>query len=116
MKISTKVVLLSGLVFPGIGHFVLKQRLRGAVLMATSLAAFAVILRIAIQRAMALIDKINSGQIAIDSGNITELVSNSVSTTDNSTVNISAMVLFACWLFGIIDSYRLGMIQEKKNL
>jgi len=116
MKISTKVVLLSGLVFPGIGHFVLKQRLRGSVLMVTALIASAIIVKIAVQRAMALIDKINSGQIAIDSGTITELVSNSVSTTDNSTVNLSAMVLVACWLFAIIDSYRLGMIQEKKNL
>ncbi len=84
--------------------------------MVTALMASAIIVKIAVQRAMALIDKINSGQIAIDSGTITELVSNSVSTTDNSTVNISAMVLFACWLFAIIDSYRLGMIQEKKNL
>ncbi len=84
--------------------------------MVTALMASAIIVKIAVQRAMALIDKINSGQIAIDSGTITELVSNSVSTTDNSTVNLSAMVLVACWLFAIIDSYRLGMIQEKKNL
>lgn len=107
--------MLSGLVFPGIGHFVLKQRLRGAVLMVTSLIAFAAILRIAIQRAMTIIDKVNSGEISIDTGTITQLASSSISTTDNSTVNIAVIVLLACWLFAIIDSYRLGIIQEKKN-
>ena len=84
--------------------------------MVTALIASAIIVKIAVQQAMALIDKINSGQITIDSGTITELVSNSISTTDNSTVNISTMVLVACWLFAIIVSYRLGLIQAKKNL
>jgi hypothetical protein len=43
MKKSSKAALLSGLIFPGIGHMVLKQYLRGSVLMFSALAAFSVI-------------------------------------------------------------------------
>jgi hypothetical protein len=44
---------------------------------------------------------------------ITELVSKSTSGADGSVLNIAAPVVVACWLIGIIDSYRLGIIQEK---
>ena len=54
MKRSSKAALLSGLIFPGIGHMVLKQYLRGSVL----------------------------------------------------------IILGACWLIGIIDSYRLGIAKD----
>ena len=39
MKKSNKATLLSGLIFPGAGHFLLKKHVIGAVLACTSLAA-----------------------------------------------------------------------------
>ncbi len=113
MKRSSKAALLSGLVFPGIGHMVLKQYLRGSVLMLSALVAFSVIVTRIIQRALTVIDGINSGDIPIDTGAIAELVSNSTTGADSFTENTAVIVLVACWLIGIIDSYRLGVAQEK---
>ena len=74
MMRSTKVALLSGLVFPGIGHMVLKQYLRGSVLMLSALIAFSVIVTRVFQRALTIVDRINSGDIPVETGAIAELV------------------------------------------
>ena len=104
--------MLSGLIFPGIGHIVLKQYLRGSVLMLFALVALSVIVTRIYQRALTIVDRINSGDIPVDTGAIAELVSNSTSGADSFIDNIAVIVLGACWLIGIIDSYRLGAAQE----
>ena len=113
MKGSSKAALLSGLIFPGIGHIILKQYLRGAVLILFSLAALSVIVTRAYQSALTIVDRINSGDIPIETGAIAELVSNSTGGADSLVESIAVIVLGACWLIGIIDSYRLGVAQEK---
>jgi len=113
MKRSSKAALLSGLVFPGIGHMVLKQYLRGSVLMFFALVALSVVVTRIFQRALTIVDRINSGDIPVDTGAIAEMVSNSTSGADSLIENIAVIVLVACWLIGIIDSYRLGVAQEK---
>jgi len=113
MTRSTKAALLSGLVFPGIGHMVLKQYLRGSVLMISALTASSVIVTVVIQRALTIVDRINSGDIPVETAAIAEMVSNSTNLADSLIENISVIVLGACWLIGIIDSYRLGIAQEK---
>jgi len=113
MKGSSKAALLSGLIFPGIGHIVLKQYLRGSVLMLFALIALSVIVTRIYQQALAIVDRINSGDIPVDTGAIAEMVANSTSGADSFMENIAVVVLGACWLIGIIDSYRLGVAQEK---
>jgi len=113
MKRSSKAALLSGLIFPGIGHIVLKQYLRGSVLMLFTLVALSVIVTRIYQRALSIVDRVNSGDIPIDTGAIAEMVSNSTSGADSFIENIALIVMGACWLIGVIDSYRLGVAQEK---
>ena len=81
--------------------------------MFSALIPLSVIVTVTIQRALTIVDSINSGEIPVETGAITELVSNAISSSDNLVVNISLVVVGTCWLIGIIDSYRLGITQEK---
>ena len=92
---------------------VLKQYLRGSVLMFFALVALSVVVTRIFQRALTIVDRINSGDIPVDTGAIAEMVSNSTSGADNFVENAALIVLGACWLVGIIDSYRLGVAQEE---
>ena len=114
MTRSIKAALLSGLIFPGVGHLVLRQYLRGAILMLSALIAVAVIVTNVITQALIVVDRINNGEIPAEVGTIAELVSKSASGAEGSLLNIAALVVGACWLIGIIDSYRVGIIQEKE--
>jgi hypothetical protein len=113
MKRSSKAALLSGIIFPGIGHMFLKEYLRGSVLMVSALLALSIIVTRVFQQALTIVDRINSGEIPVESGAIAEMVSNSTSGADGFIENTALIVLGICWLIGIIDSYRLGGTQEK---
>ncbi len=113
MTRSIKAALLSGLIFPGVGHMILKQYLRGSILILSALIGVSVIVTKAINQALTIVDKINTGEIPVEAGAITELVSKSSNGAEGSILNIAALIVGACWLIGIIDSYRLGIIQGK---
>ena len=116
MKKSSKAALLSGLIFPGIGHIFLKEYLRGSALVVLSLAALSVVVTIAYQHALLIVDRIISGDVSVEAGAIAQAVSNSTTAADSLVENAAVIVLVACWLTGTIDSYRLGAVQEKSDM
>lgn len=115
MKKSSKAALLSGLVFPGIGHIFLREYIRGSALVALSLAALSVVVTKAYQHAMLVVDQIVSGDVSMEAGAIAQAVSNSTNAADSLVENAAVIVLVACWLAGIIDCYRLGAMQEESD-
>lgn len=115
MKKSSKAALLSALIFPGVGHLVLKQYLRGSVLVLVAFAAFSVAVDRAYQRALTVVDRILAGDVPADTGSIADMVSSSTSGADSVIDNAAVIVLVACWLFAIIDSYRLGDAQDQED-
>lgn len=115
MTKASKAALLSGLVFPGAGHMWLQQYLRGWVLMLSALIASSLIIRNIFQHALTIVDRINSSDILANTGAIAEMVANSASHTNGLAENTAMIVLLACWLIGIIDSFRLGAAEEKRN-
>ena len=77
------------------------------------MAALSVIVTKAINQALTIIDRINSGEIPVEARAIIELASIPNSSAEDSILNIAAIVVGAVWIIGIVDSYRLGIIQEK---
>jgi len=108
MKKSAKAALLSGLVFPGVGHLYLGSRLRGLPLLAAALAALSVIVTIAYRNAQLIVDRILSGDVPMETGAVAQAISETTSAADSLANSIAVVVLVACWLAGIVDSYRLG--------
>jgi len=115
MTKPTKAALLSGLIFPGIGHVFLKHYLRGAILMLPALVALSAIIKVAFQQAQAIVDRVVSGEVPLETVAISKLVAESPNDSDSLMSSISVFVFVACWLIGIIDSYRIGAALEKQN-
>jgi hypothetical protein len=105
---SVKAVLFSALLFPGAGHLVLKRRARGLTLVLLTLAALGTVVTIAVQRAMTVVDEINTGAIALDTQSIESAVEASGSGSGDLLGNACMAILVVCWVIGVVDSYRLG--------
>jgi len=115
MKKPTKAALLSALVFPGVGHFFLKRYLSAAVLAGAAFVALYVLVSSAVDRALEIVDKIQRGEIQPDIAVITELVSKQPTGTEAQIINIATAVLIIAWLIGVVDSYRVGRLQERSD-
>ena len=113
MKKSMKAALLSAFVLPGAGHFYLKRYIPGVVLVGSSLVGIYYLISKTVERSLQIIEKIQSGDVQLDVTAITELVSKQPTGTEGQLLNLATIVIIICWLIGIIDSYRVGCVQDK---
>jgi len=111
VKKSTKAALLSAFVFPGVGHIYLKKYVAGILLAGVSFAAVYYVIAKTVEMAVEISEKIQSGDVPLDVGAITDLVSQQSGGADAKTLNIAMTALVICWLIGIVDSYRAGRVR-----
>jgi len=115
MKKSTKAVLLSALVFPGAGHLYLKRYLAGGTLAATSFACLYYLIANAVEKALAIVEQIQNGEVQMDPVAITELASRQPGGTEAFLLDVSTYAIIILWLFGIFDSYRRGRLSDNQQ-
>jgi len=112
MSKSLKAVLFSAFVFPGSGHLYLRKPVQGSLLVVVSIACITILLSVALEKAQQISDKILSGEIPLDVTRITEEITNHAATGGTQWADISTYLLLVCWLVSIVDSYRLGRLQD----
>ena len=113
MKNSLKGALLSGLVFPGLGQTILKHYKRGLVLMLAVSASMLVIIVKAVQQAVTILEKIEAQGGAIDMNTISKAATQASTTSDSLTFYLALLLIILCWIFSVVDAYRIG--KKKDN-
>ena len=108
-----KAALLSALVFPGAGHFFLKKHIAGIVLAGSTCASLYLLISNMMERVLQITEKIQHGQVQLDVAAITELISKQSTGNEAQLLNIATVVLIVSWLVGIVDSYIVGLKQDK---
>lgn len=114
MSKSVKALLLSAFVFPGAGHFYLKQFVRGVILSVISISCLSILVTNTVQIAQDISTKIETGEISLDITAIEETVAKEQE-NNSGLLDATTYLLGICWVFGIIDSFRLGKAQEKAD-
>ena len=113
MEKATKATLLSLLVFPGAGHFVLKKYVFAIVLAGTTVVSLYILITKILERAYLIIDKVLAGEVQPDILTITKLVTQQATGNEAQLINIATIMLILVWLFSILDSYRIGRAQDR---
>lgn len=115
MNKSTKAVLLSALLFPGCGHFYLKKPYMGCFLTVISVVCLCFVTVSIFSLAKAISDKILKGEIAPDMIEITTAITKGLADTGLHQLNVLTITLFSCWIIGMLDSYRVGRMEDLKE-
>lgn len=118
MRKSTIAALLSACVLPGSGHIYLRSYARGIALLGISAAALVDFVHRVWQEAALIRGQLMAEINAGGGGDIETLIAHAMSTVDRidrQPFTIATLVLSACWLIGILDSYRLGKRFEETS-
>ena len=102
----TQALLLSALVFPGSGHFVLHRKARGCLFLVPALVALVLVLRQIMARLDQVMAQIDSGALPLDVQLIVEKV-DALSANDGPAMTVAMSVLVACWIGSLIDTWFL---------
>ncbi len=111
MKTGIKAALLSALVFPGVGQIHLKRYVRGLIPMVLSLAGLGVLVAQATVGALRELEKIQNQGGFVDLNAVANRAVASSASGDGYS-SLIVLVIVACWLFSVIDAYRLGKEKE----
>jgi len=113
MNKALKGAVLSGLIFPGLGQVVFKHYKKGALIMLAVLLSFSVIVVKSVKIALSILKRIELEGGVIDMKVISDTVTQVSANSGNLTINFLLSVIFACWVIGTVDAYRVG---RKKDL
>ncbi|MBA6234298.1 MULTISPECIES: hypothetical protein [unclassified Colwellia] len=114
MKNVTKAVLLSTLVYPGVGQLVFQSYRRAiALILVFSIAAYVYIEEV-VSKYQPLIDRVKSGEIGLNSQVLANEIAKHPITFDPFWVSTLTYILVICWGVGVIDAYRLGIKKDAK--
>jgi hypothetical protein len=115
MTNSSKGLLLSGLVFPGLGQLVLGRRKRGIVFMLAVVACLIVIVQQATHQALAMLDKIQASGAALDMATISGAAAQASANTDSGVIPLVFVTLMAVWIAASVDAYRIGRQKDQEH-
>lgn len=107
MDRSSKAALLSALVFPGVGQWYLRRRLRALLFALPALAGAWVFGSHVWALAMSISDQIAAGQVGLDPLDIAARIHQQAAASTGAT-NLAAGVMIACWVAATIDAWLLG--------
>jgi hypothetical protein len=108
MKKSIKAALFSALLFPGTGHFSLQKMLRGLIFFIPSFLSVIYIVHYSLDKAYAIADQLNLGNIPLDTNTITNLIAEPPTGETLLKLQIATWTIIVCWIVSIIDSFLLG--------
>ena len=114
MKKATKAALLSGLVFPGLGHLYLKRWVTGALLAGVTTYAVYTIVSVMLRVTRDIARQIESGAVSANVETITQLVEQQLAGSEQAT-SIASWVLLGCWIIGIVGAYLQGRLQDARD-
>ncbi len=108
MNNSLKGALLSGLIIPGLGQLVFKRYVRGTVMMITVLISVTVLTIKTVQISLAILKKVQLGDEGINFTTISNIAFQASTSYEGLTFNLLFLIIFACWIFGVVDAYMIG--------
>jgi len=112
MTKNTKALLLSALVFPGIGQFYLKRYKSACIFIGVALASTIYIFVDIMTIALAVADKIVTGEISADYSTMRKAIFEAQESSGTQIITILIYVLVATWIISIIDILRLKKQQK----
>lgn len=108
MKLATKTALLSGLICPGSGLFLLKKYWLGLAFIIPALGALTYILMFATQVATNLAERIQSGQLPLNPAVLSAEINAALTGEGTGLYSLAKMVFMVTWLSSIAVSYWLA--------
>jgi len=111
MKKSSKAVLTTAFVLPGLGHYALKRYISAVILMGTSLILSYVLISTSVDRTLLIADKIMTGEIDPDLLEIVRIASESLTGDGSSYIGYVTTALAIVWAVAVLDIIRVSRQQ-----
>lgn len=113
MTYAGKGLVLSGLVFPGLGQVILKRYVRGVLMMLAIAAGLIFMTAEAARTALDALARMSARGGTVDVARIVDAAGQAVSRSHTWIYAFSLLLILAVWLFSTVDAYRIGQSLDR---
>lgn len=114
MQKVIKAMLLSALLYPGLGHYQFNRKFSALVIAVIFSIPFIILIINLFNKAQVIALKIRHGEVAYDISAITHAVRESLYRADPNELTLYINIMLVIWCFAILDTYRVGKSDTKE--
>ena len=115
MSNALKGILLSAFIFPGAGQIILARYGRGALFFVFSFISALLCITAIVRQAVVILQQLAAQGEAVTLPTIMTIAAKASTTGSTLFLKLSFFVFFCCWLFAVIDAWRIGKELDRKQ-
>jgi len=114
MSNTLKGILFSAFIFPGAGQIILTRYRRGALLFGIAFISGILSVTAVIRQAVVMLQEFVAQGGDSSVSKVMQIVAEASTTASSIFLKISFLILFSCWLFSVVDAWRIGKELDQK--
>jgi hypothetical protein len=114
MNNTLKGILFSALIFPGAGQVILARYRRGAMFFGVAFVSGILFLTAVVRQAVVKLQSVVAQGGVVDVSKVMEILTEASTYASSVFLKLSFLILVCCWLFSIIDAWRIGKELDQK--
>lgn len=108
MNKAIKAALLSVIIFPGLGHLMLKKYPQALFFLVSTFIASYLLIYNVFTIAMTIVTQIEQGEIGATLTEIVDVINQQSNSAYSGNTNIIMLFIVFNWIIAALDAYRLG--------
>jgi len=108
MSNTLKGILFSALIFPGAGQIILAKYKRGAVFFSVAFISGVLCVTAVVRQAVVMLQEIVAQGGVVNVPKVMSVLGEASTYASSALMKGSFIILFCCWLFSVVDAWRIG--------
>jgi len=115
MSNTLKGILFSALIFPGAGQVILSRYRRGAVFFAVAFISGILCVTAVVRQAVVMLQEVVAQGGVVNVPKVMAVLADASTFASSTMMKGSLVILFCCWLFSVLDAWRIGRELDQKS-
>jgi len=115
MSNTLKGILFSALIFPGAGQIILARYRRGAVFFGVAFISGILSLTAVVRQAVVMLQEVVDQGGVVNISKVMSILAEASTYASSILLKGSVLILFCCWLFSVVDAWRIGKELDQKS-
>jgi hypothetical protein len=115
MSNTLKGILFSALIFPGAGQIILARYRRGAMFFGVAFTSGVLSLAAVVRQAVVMLQEVVDHGGVVNFSKVMSILTEASTYTSSILMTGSFLILFCCWVFSVVDAWRIGKELDQKS-
>jgi hypothetical protein len=115
MTHAFKGLLLSGLVYPGLGQVILKRYMRGVAFILVATSGLVTVVAQAAHMALSILEKIDLNRAVVGPDQILQVTHQAMAEANTVLYKLAIALIICSWIYSTVDAFLIGRRMDRRK-